>query len=47
MCSDAVQESYSLWFMTVEESQAKLPDTGHGVGSYSLRLKDMVPLFIW
>ena len=47
MCFDVVQESSSLWFLSIEESRAELPHTRHGVGSHSLRLKDLAPLFIW
>ena len=47
MCFDAVRESSSLWFLSVEESRAELPHTRHGVGGRSLRLENLAPLFIW
>ena len=36
----------SLWFSSVEESQAELPHTQHGVGGRSLHLEDLAPLLI-
>ena len=46
MCFDVVQEGSSLWFPSVEESRAELPNTRNGVGGRSLRLEDLAPLFI-
>ena len=46
MCFDVVWEGSILWFSSVEESQAELPHTRHGVGGRSLRLEDLASLLI-
>ena len=47
MCSDAIQESYGLWFSVVEESRTELPYTRYGVGGHCLCREGLASLSVW
>lgn len=47
VCFSTSRKSYSLQFVTTEESWAKLPYTWYNVGCNYLSIQDLMLLFIW